>query len=108
MKPKFEVNIDRQSDAAYIRLTEGDVDKTIQATESVLVDVDRFGVAVGLELLSLDTEVPYAELIRNFHVRSEVLTYLSLIRPTVRGFLSLTQGADGMASRTVCPGMATA
>lgn len=70
------VEIDGPSGCAYIQLSGEMVTRTVQASESVLVDLDELGVVAGIELLSLDAVVPFADLISEFHVHSGVVSLL--------------------------------
>lgn len=62
------LEIDNAANAAYLKLNDNDVDATRSLTEQVLVDIDKFGVVVGVELLTVSAEVPVSELVSRFHV----------------------------------------
>lgn len=89
----ISIVIDREADAAYIRLSPEPVARTISLTPDVNVDVDKLGVVVGIEVLTLTAQIPYDELIANHHVRSEVVDTLRRIRPSVSTFVSHVQSA---------------
>ena len=91
--------VDNDAEAAYIRLSTELVDRTVQATEDVLVDLDRHGVAVGIEVLDLDAVIPYESLTRDFHIRSEVVDKVKTIRPSINSYL-LTYAPDGVSTAT--------
>ena len=48
----MELTVDREAQAAYLRLTDHPVARTVQVSPDVLVDLDSGGEAVGVELLS--------------------------------------------------------
>jgi uncharacterized protein YuzE len=45
------VEYDSEINAMYIRITEGKVDKSEPIADNIIVDVDKFGKAVGIEIL---------------------------------------------------------
>jgi uncharacterized protein YuzE len=98
MVSKVRVEIDRNVNAAYVTVSAEPVFRSVQVTEDVLVDLDRFDVVVGVEVLSLAAELPVDRLMAEFHVHSEVIAALRRVRPSVGGFLSLTQSAEGSSS----------
>lgn len=51
MKP-FVIDIDESVNAAYITLSQESVARTIEVSESVLMDLDDCGEVVGIELLN--------------------------------------------------------
>lgn len=48
----IRIDIDQSADAAYIRLSDKAVARTVELTDDVYVDLDDLGVAVGIEILS--------------------------------------------------------
>lgn len=98
MTPKLVLEVDADSNVAYIQLTNSAVARTVEVSESVLIDLDEFGVAVGIEVLSLAAEIPFTDLKTTYHVHSEVIEQLRTIRPTVGAFMSLEMGSDGESS----------
>lgn len=89
------IQVDHESDTGYIRLRKERVDRTLELTNLVLVDVDSYNVATGLEVLSLDAEIPFSRLQKEFHVPSSTVALLRAIQPTLGNFLNnVTTGAD--------------
>ena len=89
------VQVDHESDTGYIRLRDERVASTLELTDLVLVDLDTFNMAVGLEVLSLGAAIPFGRLNREFHVPSQTVELLRKIQPTLGKFLSnVTTGAD--------------
>lgn len=95
----LEVQVDLIADAAYVQLSREEVAETCQLSDAILVDLDADRVVVGIEVLTIDAELPFTELATRFHVRSEVIDFLRLIRPSVGGFIKtqVTSGNDGAA-----------
>jgi len=54
----MKINYDKIADAMYIRLKKGDVKKTIKMKDRLLVDVDKNGNVLGMELLNASTQIP--------------------------------------------------
>lgn len=70
------VKIDTEAGAAYLQLGRGQVARTVEFDEDVYVDLDQFGVVVGIELLDLDTPLPLDELGARFHINARALDVL--------------------------------
>lgn len=98
MNLKIALDVDTDADAAYIRLTTEPIVRTVELNDEVSIDLDEFGVAVGVEVLALNAEIPFTELHTLYHVHSEVIQHLQSIRPTVASFMSLSTGTDGEAA----------
>lgn len=86
-----KLSVDHCANAAYLRLSSKKIVKTCEVVPGVLVDLDEFNVAVGVEFLSLDVAIPYNDLIQKYHVHSSNVPYLDMIRPSVTYFLSRQQ-----------------
>ena len=84
------LKVDNDAGAAYISLSDEPVHETLQFNEDVLIDLDQHRVAVGIEVLDLDAEIPYRELEHDYHVHSKVINELKAIRPTINGFVLST------------------
>jgi len=92
---RIAIEVDTVANAAYIRLADNEVVRTVQVDDEVLVDLDAMNVAVGIEVLDEGAPLPFDRLTSDFHVRTEVVGLLKLIRPDVSSFLHLSQGNDG-------------
>jgi len=103
--PQVSVAIDRTADAAYIRLSQNPVRRTVEVTSEVLLDLDAMNIAVGIEVLRLDAEIPYTELITKYHIHSEVIEKVRRIRPSVASFV-FSSGPAGVSNPTRKPSMA--
>jgi uncharacterized protein YuzE len=53
--PTFQYDPD--AEAAYIRMSQGEVAETIEVTESLYIDVDENGDPIGIEILGVDVSV---------------------------------------------------
>ena len=89
------IEVDQSVDAAYITLSDQPVVRTVQHNEAVLIDLDQFGCAVGIEFLDQSTLIPFQELVDDYHVHSDVVELLRLVRPDVASFIDVTRGNDG-------------
>ncbi|MFF2296985.1 DUF2283 domain-containing protein [Arthrobacter sp. NPDC058127] len=90
----IRVEVDYKADAAYIALLDAPVKETVEIAEHVLVDLDEFRVVIGIEVLRLTAKIPFDELNKTYHVRSELVERLRKIQPSISGFLSVTVGTD--------------
>lgn len=96
---QISIDVDQSVNAAYIALSNGPVAKTVQLSESVMVDLDEFGVAVGIELLDQRAPLPLAELSERYHVRSEVMDLLRELQTNGEPLVIFTSGSEGSVSR---------
>jgi len=94
------IELDPRADAAYIALSDGEVVDTVQISSDVLVDLDAFGVVVGIEVLRLAAELPTLRLKNEWHVHSEVIDLLDFIRPDVKTFVASASSVPSRPSRT--------
>lgn len=92
---KISIDVDQAVGCAYIRLSDHPVAKTVEHADGVLVDLDEFGVAVGLELLDQHAPIPFAALTGQYHVHSDVIELLRMVRPDVASFVTVTSGVGG-------------
>lgn len=96
--PHVRIEISKRLNVAYVYLSDADIVDTVEVTEAVMVDLDAFGMVVGIEVLRLDAEIPFTVLTETHHVHSQVINLLRLIRPHVGGFVAtMTTGTDGAA-----------
>lgn len=92
------IEVDTVLHAAYIQLSESEVVRTIHYNDEIQIDLDEHGVAVGIEVLDESAPLPFTDLCDRFHVHSDVIDLLRLIRPDVNSYLAMTQGSDGVSS----------
>jgi uncharacterized protein YuzE len=67
-----KISYDKTADALYIYLKKGKVAKTKKITSRLLVDVDKKGGALGIEMLDVSHQIPKKEIGR---VYSEMPVY---------------------------------
>lgn len=61
----MKATYDKEADAMYIRVKKGKVHKTLQVSDAVLVDVDKKGQALGVELLFVSSQMPRKSFVQN-------------------------------------------
>jgi len=58
----MRIQYDKQADAMYIYLREkGKIEKTVKVNENILVDIDKKGNIVGIEILGVSEQIPQKE-----------------------------------------------
>ena len=77
------LTIDSMAEVAYLRLRQGSVASTVEVAPGILVDMDENAVALGVEVLDLDLEIPYSLLTQKCHVCQDDPRKLDQIRPSV-------------------------
>lgn len=95
---KVTVEIDQDADAAYIRVGAAEVADTVEFSDSLVVDLDRFGMVVGIEVLGLGTELDFSGLFAEHHVRAEVVATIDSLRPSIERRWLVTSTPDSAAS----------
>ncbi|MEJ1087003.1 DUF2283 domain-containing protein [Microbacterium sp. Mu-80] len=96
-KAPFEVTIDNDADAAYISMTNRSIAHSHELGGGIIVDVDDMRVVVGIEILGLETKIPFQRLVDEFHVHSDDIDILRTIQPTIGGFL-IQFSSDGSSN----------
>ncbi len=89
------IEVDTTLHTAYIQLSNEAVTHTVELSEDILIDLDALNVVVGIELLDDNAPLPFDRLLSDYHVHTEVIDLLRLIRPTVSSYLEMTHGNDG-------------
>lgn len=54
----MEVTYDKEADAMYIRIKKGKVHRTKEITDTCIVDLDKKGTLLGIELLFVSHQLP--------------------------------------------------
>ncbi|WP_082933178.1 DUF2283 domain-containing protein [Mycolicibacterium elephantis] len=91
---RARIEVDHSARAAYIDLgTESrGVASTVEVSPTINVDLDEFGMAVGVELLSLSLRsLPLADLWAKCHFRDE---HAALIEENLPAILELLAGGQ--------------
>jgi uncharacterized protein YuzE len=81
------LTVDFAADAAYLALSDNEVVETREVSPGVLVDLDDLRMVVGVEVLALDAFIPRERLISDYHMRSEDVSILDQVRPSVTTFV---------------------
>jgi len=58
----MKISYDKMADALYIYLRKGKVAKTIKVTSRLLIDVDKKGNVLGIEMLDVSRQIPKKEI----------------------------------------------
>lgn len=95
---RIRLEVDLEVGASYIALSDRPVERTRDFNDAISVDLDEFGVVVGIEVMGLGTTIPYDELARRYHIRSDVLEAVNLIRPSVGYFAEMHFTGDSSTS----------
>lgn len=59
----MRIHYSREADALYIRLKETDITNTDEITEDIIIDYDKDGNVIGIEILSASEKVDIQQLI---------------------------------------------
>lgn len=102
-KQPFEVTIDSDADAAYIKMTGRAVAESREIGGGIIVDLDDMGIVVGIEILGLETVIPFQRLTDEFHVHTADVEYLRILQPSISGFL-VQYSSDGSTHQNTLRG----
>ena len=69
-------------------MSDNKVVETKELNESTVVDLDEYGMVVGIEFLNLDEDIPYELLVSNFHLSEKVIEVVKSLRPTIINFIN--------------------
>ena len=58
----MKISYDKEADAAYFKVKKGTVVKTIKLQDWLLVDVDKNGALLGIEMLALSSQISKKEI----------------------------------------------
>lgn len=73
--PTVRAEYDREADALYIRLREGDVARSVEVDDVRVVDLDTTGAPIGVEILYPAENLAIASIARDFgfeHLLAEI------------------------------------
>jgi uncharacterized protein YuzE len=82
------VEVDSLAEAAYVRFSHNDTVRTVAHNGEINIDLDEFGMVVGIEVLTLGAEMPFTALVSDYQVNSAQMKILRLICPTIPGFVA--------------------
>jgi len=58
----MKIQYDKLADAMYIYFKKGRISKTIKMKDRLIVDVDKNGKIIGLEILGISSQVPKSQI----------------------------------------------
>lgn len=93
------VEIDTAVDAGYIRVSNDPVATSSQFNDSIVVDLDKYGRVVGIEVLELACPLPVRDLSATYHMTDEAISVLRHIRPSIESLT--TRSATARSSSAV-------
>ena len=106
MSENIQLTVDALAEAAYAKLTTNEIVTSTPHGEAFVIDLDKHGVAVGIEFLDLDADIPFSELTSQYHVHSAHIEALRQLRPSIRGFLTMQVGAQSWGAKATIPTLA--
>ena len=78
------ITVDPAVGTCHISLSDRPVASTEEFSDNILVDLDEFGVAVGIEVLDLGVELPLTDLRRQLHIHEDDEPRLARLLPALR------------------------
>ena len=67
----MRVKVDIDSDALYFRLIEDEIEESEEVSPGIIIDYNKDGMAVGIEILGIKDRIPLEEL---SHLKVELPT----------------------------------
>ena len=68
----MEINYDKEADAMYIELRKGDFAKNKKIDDFTIIDLDKQGNILGIELLDVSKRIP-RESLSQLHVKNLIV-----------------------------------
>ena len=93
MSDTLVVEVDQTAGAAYVRFNGNPVASTVEHGGAINLDLDEYGMVVGIEVMDLAADLPFQALITDYHVESGKVELLRLLRPSISGFITLSSHA---------------
>ena len=69
----MEISYDKDADAMYIEFRKGEFDKNKKIDDFTIIDLDKEGKLLGIELLEVSTRIPI-ESLSEIHVKNLLAT----------------------------------
>ena len=69
----MEISYDKEADAMYIEFRKGEFDKNKKIDDFTIIDLDKEGKLLGIELLEVSTRIPI-ESLSEIHVKNLLAT----------------------------------
>jgi len=76
------LQFDPLAESAYMEITDSPVAQTVQVSDAVNVDLDEFGVVVGVEVLELSAPLP-DKLLKIYHFPGTTSEQVKRLWPTI-------------------------
>ncbi len=75
----MKITYDKIADAAYMTLRKGRVSKTVEMSDNVIVDFDKKGNLLGIEMLSASKQFPKGSIAKksSFDIPIEIISRIS-------------------------------
>ena len=86
----MNIEFDMLANAAYIELSDREVSRTAEFSQTVMIDLDEFDMVVGIELLNPQESVDLAALQSVYHFQTDQVAGIGVALAQVRG-INLTQ-----------------
>lgn len=101
MRNGMTVDYDASVGVCYVKLSDSAVHSTFEYSDDILVDLDPYGVAVGIEVLNPDAQFPLTDLCDALHIHSRDEGQLSRLLPSLSHFMraELTSAPDATLTR---------
>lgn len=95
----YEITVDLGLDVAYVRLSHKKVVSTVDVSDNVNLDLDEFGIIVGIECLELDAVIPFDVLSNKFHLHSKDVAMVKSLLPslTKSSLFGMSEGTTSKA-----------
>lgn len=85
-----KITVDPAVGTCYISLSTTPIVQTDEFSDDVLVDLDEYGVAVGIEILRMTAVFPLTDLRSKLHIHSRDESFLASLLPTLSHSLRFT------------------
>ena len=96
----MQLRWDQEANALYIAMADGPSSRTIEIDSGTLVDVDRLGQVIGIEILNPAREWPLGEILTRFQIPASdaaAMHRLQATEPSDRRYPYARSNADEVA-----------
>lgn len=76
----ISVSIDHIAGTGYLRFSGAQVVRTDEFDDATLVDLDEYGMVIGIEILDLGAQVPLDALLERYHITTQAAALLRAVR----------------------------
>jgi uncharacterized protein YuzE len=78
-----DTSIDLELNSAYIQISKGELTRTVSITNQINLDLKEDSSVLGIELLSLDADIPFTLLEEIYNVAPAVLSMIRNLAPNL-------------------------